>query len=743
MTSEVALWTASHHGTGATEERELNETLRAQASTLTARTVRWQTEGERYAHAFAVLSDIAHELSTPCDWPVLLNRIVVQATQLLNTTQGILYLYDAARHELELCLTPSLPTELTQLGVRLPLGEGLAGRVAQTGQPLCIENYRAWPHRLASHNHLQLGAALQAPMFYGGELIGVLGVFENADSARRFDAHDIRLLSLLAAQTAAAVHGTRLLHGEHRRLMELEAISKISTALRTTQTLDTLLPMLLDETLALLKSETGVIHLYDAVTGELPPVVERGWLAHINRSSLKPSAGIVGSVFANGEAYVTREFKSDTRMRATVRAPMPANWGGACVPIRATQRVVGVVCVLVCLPRELTAEEVHLLTTITEIAGNAIQRTQLHEQMERRVAQLAALHEIDRAINSNLDLQLMLNAILLQVVGQLRVDAVAALLFNTDQRLLEHIASCGFHTRLITQSRLRLDECYAGRAASEQRTIHVAELAHAPELFSRSELIAREQFVAYCVVPLVSHNVIKGVLEIFQRTPLSPEPEWFDFLETLANQLAIAIEHTTIFRDLQSAYLEVEGAYDTTLEGWSKALDLRDQETEGHSQRVTELTLRLAHAINMPYTDIVHLRRGALLHDIGKLAIPDPILRKAGPLTDDEWRIMRLHPVYAYDWLLPIQYLHAALDIPYCHHEHWDGQGYPRGLQGEQIPLAARLFAPVDVWDALRSDRPYRPAWPKDKVRAHIAQLSGTHFDPKVVEVFLSVIDDE
>src|SRR4030095_309227 len=148
--------------------------------------------------------------------------------------------------------------------------------------------------------------------------------------------------------------------------------------------------------------------------------------------------------------------------------------------------------------------------------------------------------------------------------------------------------------------------------------------------------------------------------------------------------------------------------YDSTIEGWSRALDLRDRETEGHTIRVTEMTLKIARIAGMADAELVHLKRGALLHDIGKMGIPDAILLKPDKLETEEWVIMRRHPVYAYELLLPIEYLQPSLDIPYCHHEKWDGSGYPRGLKGEQIPLAARLFAVIDVWDALRSDRPYR-----------------------------------
>jgi putative nucleotidyltransferase with HDIG domain len=186
--------------------------------------------------------------------------------------------------------------------------------------------------------------------------------------------------------------------------------------------------------------------------------------------------------------------------------------------------------------------------------------------------------------------------------------------------------------------------------------------------------------------------------------------------------------------------MELVLAYDTTLEGWSAALDLRDKETEGHSQRVTEMTLQLARALDVNEDEMEHIRRGALLHDIGKLGVPDAVLLKPGKLTDDEWVIMRRHPKLAYELLSPIAFLRPALDIPYCHHEKWDGTGYPRQLHGDAIPLSARIFAVVDEWDALRSNRPYRPGWPEDQVRDYIREQAGKHFDPRVADAFLALM---
>jgi putative two-component system response regulator len=194
--------------------------------------------------------------------------------------------------------------------------------------------------------------------------------------------------------------------------------------------------------------------------------------------------------------------------------------------------------------------------------------------------------------------------------------------------------------------------------------------------------------------------------------------------------------------NIEQAHLELLSAYDATIEGWSRAMDLRDKETEGHTQRVTTLSEKLAILAGVNESELTFVRRGALLHDIGKLGIPDSILLKTDKLTDEEWEIMRRHPQYAYDMIHPIEYLRPAIDIPYCHHEKWDGTGYPRGLKGEEIPLSARIFAIVDVWDALTSDRPYRPAWDKERTLKYINEKSGTHFDPRVVELFNKLVKE-
>jgi putative nucleotidyltransferase with HDIG domain len=305
---------------------------------------------------------------------------------------------------------------------------------------------------------------------------------------------------------------------------------------------------------------------------------------------------------------------------------------------------------------------------------------------------------------------------------------------------LRYASSRGFKTTTHQHATLRLGDGYAGKVLMERKVITIRKLPRNTGKLRISTEFSQEGFIAYIGVPLIAKGQVKGVLEFFQRGSLELDKEQSAFLEMLAGQAAIAIDNAQLFDDLQGSNAELVMAYDETIEGWSHAMDLRDEETEGHSRRVTELTLRLANSLGVGPENFVHIRRGALLHDIGKIGVPDSILHKPGPLSEDEWHIMRQHPKLAHDMLASIVYLRKAIDIPYCHHEKFDGTGYPQGLKGEEIPLAARIFAVVDVWDALTSDRPYRKAWSREKVLDYIREQSGKHFDPKVVNAFLQIV---
>ena len=391
-------------------------------------------------------------------------------------------------------------------------------------------------------------------------------------------------------------------------------------------------------------------------------------------------------------------------------------------------------------PGRFTDEDLKTASLFGGHAALAIDNAQLFERARLHLEHEKALREIDLAITSNLDLNKTLEVVLYQTRKQLKVDACAILLTDGDAQTLEYTSSQGFQTEIIKQTNIHLGEGRAGNAALRQQVFGRAEIESPDQVPDRAELIIAEKFEAYFIAPLVTKNKLLGALEIYHHAPLKMNTEWLKFLETLAGQAAIAIDNAMLFKNLQQSNAELNLSYEATIEGWSAALDLRDRETEGHTQRVAELTIRLAERMGASAQDLVHIRRGALLHDIGKMGVPDRILHKTDELTEEEWEIMRRHPDYACQMLKQIKHLASALDIPYCHHEKWDGTGYPRGLKGEEIPLAARIFCIVDVYDALTSDRPYRAAWPKEKTMEYIRELSGSHFEPRVVDVFLEMV---
>lgn len=376
------------------------------------------------------------------------------------------------------------------------------------------------------------------------------------------------------------------------------------------------------------------------------------------------------------------------------------------------------------------------------IMVDATERLQAERQLEQRLKHLLVIRHIDQAILTGQNLQTILAIVLDNLATVLRVDAAAILLLNPYSQTLEYNADLGFHSASFRQVRLRLGEDFAGQVALQRKLVHIPDLKASRGL-GRPRWAIAEGFVSYCGLPLLSQNQIKGVLEVYHRQPFTPQKEWLDFLEALADQTAIAVHHATLLEGLQTASVELIQAYNATIEGWSRALELRDLETVGHSKRVTEMTLSVARALGVNVKELEHIRRGALLHDIGKMGIPDGILLKPGRLSEEEWAVMRKHPEYAYRLLSAIPFLRPALDIPYYHHEKWDGTGYPLGLKGAEIPLAARIFAVIDVWDALCHDRPYHRAWEEQEILDYLRKHAGSYFDPQVVETFVRVRQEE
>jgi len=449
----------------------------------------------------------------------------------------------------------------------------------------------------------------------------------------------------------------------------------------------------------------------------------------------------IGLIAQERRPHLTNGVLGDPRVHDQEWAKREGLVAFAGYPLVVADRVVGVMAMFA--QHALSEAGLQAMASVATAIALGIERKRseaeirrLNEHLNRRLQRVNGARRIDASITDGRDLKQTLALIVDQAIAQLGVDAADILLYDEVSGMLELAVGRGIASEALGPDWPRS----AGldlRVAQKGCPLYVPDLAHGPLPDACVRRLLAEGFVAYHAIPLVAKGRVEGVLECFHRTGMEPELEWLGFARILAGQAAIAIDNASLIEGLRGSNEDLRAAYDTTIEGWSRALDLRDKETEGHSRRVTELTLHLARVMGLGEADLVHIRRGALLHDIGKLGVPDAILQKPGPLTEPEWVAMRRHPSYAVEILGPVEFLGPALDIPHYHHERWDGTGYPCGLAGEQIPLAARIFAAVDIWDALGHDRPYRQAWPEQRVREHIRSLAGNHLDPRVVEVFL------
>ncbi|HLO32470.1 MAG TPA: GAF domain-containing protein [Anaerolineales bacterium] len=698
-------------------------------------------ETVRQAQEAAAIAEVGRDISATLQLDIVMERIASYAMDLLHTETSAVYLTDSTTATLRPIAALGLDAEELK-NDPLTIGTGILEKIVLQNAGEIVNDTAHDPRAVIVKGTEQnpLEHIMGVPIVLKDKHTGLLAVWRSGINTE-FTSRELEFLTSLARQAAVAIENARLYDEAQRRLKELEIINRLSTSLRLTQAVTEMLPILLEETLQLIHTPHGSIWLYDHTSDRLIQRAARGADAKLAHTSLSLMDGIVGHTFRTERTYLSAELKSDALLFEGNRASIAPGLGGVCIPIQSTSGPVGVLTILVEAGRQM-ADEINLLTMLAEIAGNSIHRAQLYEKSQRQVRRLTTLRDIDSAIASSFDLRLTLNILMDQTLSHLNVDAVSIGLYHPDLQTLTYLPGVGFNIPSPTRPQVRIGEGLAGQVIVKQQTCHITNLQNAPE--SSSELLVkREGFVTYIGIPLIVKGQIKGVFEVFHRAPLSPTPDWMEFLHTLAGQAAIAIDSSQLFENLQRSNQELIQAYDTTLEGWARALELRDRETEGHTRRVTELTLRLARYMGISDHEMVNIHRGVLLHDIGKMAVPDHILKKKGKLTEEEWAEMCQHPIHAYNLLSPISFLRGVIDIPYCHHEHWDGSGYPRGLRGEQIPLAARIFSVVDNWDALLSNRPYRKAWPRERVIEYLKENAGKVLDPRIVEIFLAMIEKE
>jgi PAS domain S-box-containing protein/putative nucleotidyltransferase with HDIG domain len=530
-----------------------------------------------------------------------------------------------------------------------------------------------------------------------------------------------------------------------QRQLELEAIASVSAALRTAPNLGSLIEAILGQVNQLLQADGSSMSLKEPNSDDLMCVIANGRLSHTRGLGTPAGQGITGYAMQTGQLYVTQDYVNDPHAS---RVSVVGNFQAmACAPLITQGQAIGVLTIA--RRRGIDEQEGRLLTVIANIAANAIQRTTLHEASQRNARQMAAVSEVGRVLSEKLEVPVIfarLDHYLYELLPGISAIFISAYDAVNREFICQYASLEGEVLDVSSFPPAPLELPGVGTQSEVVHTrrpqiindlqVRLTRVRGSVKLVGSSGPLPQSGLYA----PMLGRDQVVGVIQVQASDVNHFTAGDAEVISLVANTAAVAIENARLLEDLQHSNLELLQAYDATLEGWSRALDLRDRETEGHTKRVAQAAVELAQVLGLSGEDLANFQRGALLHDIGKMGIPDSILLKPGPLTPDEMEIMRRHPQYAYDLLHPTEYLRPALEIPYCHHEKWDGMGYPRRLKGEEIPLGARIFAVIDVWDALTSDRPYRLAWSEADALAYIRAQSGLHFDPDIVEAFFKMM---
>ena len=409
---------------------------------------------------------------------------------------------------------------------------------------------------------------------------------------------------------------------------------------------------------------------------------------------------------------------------------------GGLFPILKDGQVVGLLALLSDQTDYFCSSTLAWIRALTETLSYSV------IQVENQMKKVQAEYSVNRILQSGMSLRETFRAIFELLSDLADVEAAIVLKYKPASQQFDLLVTHGIDAKSLAKIHLYIENGLTRRTVGGGRSIQAGNWMASELGESHFNLFAQEGFQAHITIPLIGRYDLLGVIEIFWRASHDIDTWKLEILQMVGEAVTFFLEHTTIIEALKRRNDELSSTYTATIEGLSRALELRDLETDGHTRRVSALTLRLTEHMQIPADQRASIQQGALLHDIGKLGIPDAILLKPGSLTPREWKVMQQHPLYAYNILAPIVSLREALDIPLYHHERWNGTGYPYGLAGEQIPLSARLFAVVDVYDALTSDRPYRSAWSRSQALEYLQEQAGQQFDPHVVAHFLEMINE-
>lgn len=741
----------------------------ADVSTDVTDRVRDQAVLQHTANRLAALREIYQAILEAHSPEEIAQAALQHIRNLLNCVRASVVEFDFVLEEANLLAVLEGETKAFLTGERVPLAIYGVSQELEHGSIHFVED----THKVKDSSKLDqelekqgVRSYVSIPMIEQGVLIGALNLASN--TANAYSPADIEVAREVANSLAVAIQSTRLWEETKQQAHYLRGLYE--TSLMTSSVLETkeLLPKVCAQVKDLMHPDAFLVGQYCDNSDQMEMVysMEQGKpIPELQNLRIEmEDAGLMGWMIRTGQSLLIRDFgKETTPVEAVSGGVDVCSWLG--VPLIVGDKVIGAMSVQGIMPNAFTEAHLQLLESLAAQVAIGMENARLFEEANAHAQELArtnsfitALSHLAARIRTSPDPVGILKTLghelkelgitfgmFLHDPGEKSFELQFLSVDNNVLKLAENLAGLTMKGFRIRQGLLPIyDDLLRYRRAqfsSDRMTELSTMLPNVPKALSERilQMVGVTAEARAIDAPLLVNDRMLGVItmwgEDLREEDITP-------VSLFANQLAVALENAKLLTDLRDSNLNLTLAYDTTLEGWAHALELRDMETEGHSRRVTELTMRLAAIAGISDEDLIHVRRGALLHDIGKIGIPDEILQKKGSLSEEEWDIMRQHPLYAVELLSDISYLHPSMEIPTHHHEKWDGSGYPHGLQGEQIPLAARVFAIVDVWDALTSDRPYRKAWSREKALDYIVEQSGQHFDPEIVDMFMQLMGE-
>lgn len=734
--------------TFAEEQIHLLSTFADQAA-ISIENARLYEAEQRLAEENAIVAEIGRIISSTLNIDEVYERFAEEVRKLIPFNRLVIIINNPEESTITIAYVAGADVSGPQAGDLFSLAGSLHETILGTRSSLLIQTEDMdelagrFPGLLTTFL-AGLRSMMSIPLISRDEVIGVLHF--QSPKPKAYTDMDLKLAERIGAQIAGAIASAQLFTERkqaeeeiQRRMAELSALFEVSSALRGAATVEEMLSIIMDKTLKVLRADAGNIYLLDKAKGDLVCGVASERLKGLYSIRLQPGEGITGYVMETGQPYVSSDLLGDPRFppRPELQAIFQGLHSNVCVPLKTTEAVIGAMHINSLTPRTFTENEVRLLVAIADMASSAIHRAGLFEELQHLVTELATLYDVSKMVAATLRIEDVLDFIVTAASKTLHAEASYLFLWHDQEERLVLRASKGFLLEDVGHKKYRLGEGLAGWVFLEGKAVNVLDTAKDPRWKPESveARLPSGRAISALVVPLALGAKTRGVLGVINKVGAPAFTAGDEsLLTTLAGQMAIALENARLYED-------VRGLSVATIRSLATAIDARDPYTKGHSEEVARLSLLLARKLGWDGADLEMLEFTALLHDVGKIAVPDAILRKPGPLIPGEWNVIHLHPYHSAQIVKPVEPLRRIVNWIYHHQERWDGMGYPDGLKGEEIPPAARIIAVADAFNAMTTDRPYHAAKTREEAIEEVRRSAGTQFDPQVVEAFTRILD--